>query len=65
MNFAKPVERYEQAPVSSERTFPANPFPRTSYTYCASARERTASTGGRSTDLPASHQSYIIKYVDT
>ena len=28
MNFAKLLERYEQAPVSSERTFPANPFPR-------------------------------------
>jgi len=28
MNFAKLLERYNQAPVSSERTFPANPFPR-------------------------------------
>ena len=28
MNIAKLLERYEQAPVSSERTFPANPFPR-------------------------------------
>jgi hypothetical protein len=28
MNFAKLLERYEKAPVSSERTFPATPFPR-------------------------------------
>jgi len=28
MNYAKLLERFEQAPVSSERTFPANPFPR-------------------------------------
>ena len=28
MNYAKLLENFEQAPVSSERMFPANPFPR-------------------------------------
>ena len=28
MNYAKLQERYEQAPVSSQRMFPATPFPR-------------------------------------
>ena len=33
MNYVKTYEEYEQLPVSSERTFPAAPYPRT-YIHC-------------------------------